>query len=278
VRFACGLATLAALIFAAGSFASPAADGKTVKADKLFSARDKTTTRGAALAVIKDGRIVYGRGYGMAKLEDGIVNTPDKVFDIGSVSKQFTAACVAFLIREGKVGLHDDIRKYLPEPPAYEKPVTVDHLLHHTSGPRDYNALLSLAGFRPESDAPTVEEAYKIIRRQNKLNCPPGQEFRFEKAAPLRTPGASEPAEYAGIYVSEELLDVRYSLSVANDQLMLKTRTIPRTALKAMAPDKYAFPEQGFNVEFTRDENGRADGFTVSAGRAAGIAFSRRQP
>ena len=132
-----------------------------------------------ALAVIKDGKIVYERGYGMAKLEDGIVNTPDKVFDIGSVSKQFTAACVAMLVRDGKVRVEDDIRKYLPEMPAYGKPVTVDHLLHHTSGIRDYNALLSLAGFRPESDSPTVEEAVEIIRRQKKLNYTPGEEYSY---------------------------------------------------------------------------------------------------
>ncbi len=135
---------------AAASPALPGADETTNKVDKLFAAWDKTTSPGATLAVIKDGKIVYERGYGMAKLEDGIVNAPDKIFDIGSVSKQFTAACVAMLIREGKVGLDDDIRKYLPEMPAYEKPVTVSHLLHHTSGLRDYNALLELAGFRAD--------------------------------------------------------------------------------------------------------------------------------
>ncbi len=170
------LASLA-LVLASSLFL--AADETTNKVDKLFAAWDKTTTPGAALAVIKDGKIVYERGYGMAKLEDGIVNTPDKVFDIGSVSKQFTATCVAMLVREGKVGLDDDIRKYLPEMPAYEKPVTVSHLLHHTSGLRDYNALLSLAGFRPESDSPTVEESLEVIRRQKKLNYLPGEEYSY---------------------------------------------------------------------------------------------------
>ena len=137
------------LVLAAASPALRAADETTVKVDKIFASWDKTTSPGAALAVIKDGKIIYERGYGMAKLEDGIINTPDKIFDIGSVSKQFTAACVAMLVRDGKVRVEDDIRKYLPEMPAYEKPVTVAHLLHHTSGIRDYNALLSLAGFRP---------------------------------------------------------------------------------------------------------------------------------
>jgi len=174
-----GTALLAALTLFAAVPAFLAADETTDKVDKLFAVWDMTTSPGAALAVIKDGKIIYERGYGMARLEDGIVNTPDKVFDIGSVSKQFTATCVAMLIREGKVGLNDDIRKYIPEMPAYEKPVTVNHLLHHTSGLRDYNALLSLAGFRPESDSPTVEEAVEIVRRQKKLNYTPGEEYSY---------------------------------------------------------------------------------------------------
>jgi len=156
-----------------------AANETTDKVDRLFAAWDKTTSPGAALAIVKDGRIVYERGYGMAKLEDGIVNAPDKVFDIGSVSKQFTAACVAMLVREGKIGLKDDIRKFIPEMPAYGTPVTVDHLLHHTSGLRDYNALLELAGFRAESDCPTVEEALDIVCRQKKLNYVPGEEYSY---------------------------------------------------------------------------------------------------
>lgn len=175
----CGTLLLVSLAIATTLPASLAADETTDKVDKLFAAWDKTTTPGAALAVVKDGKIIYERGYGMAKLEDGIVNTPDKVFDIGSVSKQFTAMCVAMLVREGKVGLDDDIRKYLPEMPAYERPVTVRHLLHHTSGLRDYNALLELAGFRADADSPTVEEALEIVRRQKKLNYTPGEEYSY---------------------------------------------------------------------------------------------------
>ncbi|MCX6569947.1 MAG: serine hydrolase [Candidatus Aminicenantes bacterium] len=449
-----------------------AADETTDKVDKLFAAWDKTTTPGAALAVIKDGKIIYERGYGMAKLEDGIVNTPDKVFDIGSVSKQFTATCVAMLIREGKIGLDDDIRKYIPEMPAYEKPITVNHLLHHTSGLRDYNALLSLAGFRPESDSPTVEESLEVIRRQKKLNYTPGEEYSYTntgffllsqivervsgkslnafaqerifkplgmtktlfqddhtqiikdratgysrgdkgfaismsnwdetgdgnvyttvrdlylwdqafytnvlgkdlmdmlhtqgvlnsgkkidyafglvvsdykglkvvehggswvgfraalvrfpeqkfsvvilanldsidpsglafkvadiylaglikepakeetkkeaKAAPVKAMSAAELGVYAGTYVSEELLDTRYVISVDKDTLVLKTRDVARAPLKAMAPDKFTQPDYGLNIEFVRERGGKGakvTGFTVSVGRAAGIVFVKR--
>jgi CubicO group peptidase (beta-lactamase class C family) len=175
-----GVAVLAGLlIMATVAPALAAADETAAKVDKIFAAWDKTTSPGASLAVIKDGKIVYERGYGMAKLEDGLVNTPDRVFDIGSVSKQFTAACLAMLVRDGKVRVEDDIGKYLPGMPAYGKTVTVGHLLHHTSGLRDYNALLDLAGFRPDADSPTVEEAVEIIRRQKKLNYAPGEEYSY---------------------------------------------------------------------------------------------------
>lgn len=155
------------------------ADDKTDKVDKLFATWDTTTSPGAALAVVQDGALVYERGYGMAKLEDGLVMTPRKIFDIGSVSKQFTAACLAFLVRDGKVAPTDDIRKFIPEFPQYEKTVTVDHLLHHTSGIRDYNALLDLAGFRPGSDCPTNDEALEVICRQKALNYLPGEEYSY---------------------------------------------------------------------------------------------------
>jgi CubicO group peptidase (beta-lactamase class C family) len=156
-----------------------AADETTDKVDKIFAQWDTTVTPGCALAVIKDGQIVYKRGYGMAKLEDGIVMSPDKIFDIGSVSKQFTATCVAMLAREGKVSLDDDIRKYFPDLPQYGRPITVRHLIHHTSGLRDYNGLLELAGFRSESDCPNVDEALELIFRQKRLNYPTGQEYSY---------------------------------------------------------------------------------------------------
>ena len=156
-----------------------AADERTDKVDKLFTEWDMTVSPGCALAVVKDGRIIYERGYGMAKIEDGLAMTPTKIFDIGSTSKQFTAASIALLIRDGKIAPGDDVRKYIPELPRYEKTVTIDHLLHHTSGLRDYNALLELSGFRPESDSPTVEEALEVISRQKRPNYLPGEEYSY---------------------------------------------------------------------------------------------------
>jgi CubicO group peptidase (beta-lactamase class C family) len=174
------LALFAALFALFACLAAPlAADETTDKVDKIFASWDKTTSPGVALAVVRDGKIIYKRGYGMAKLEDGIVMTPDKIFDIGSVSKQFTAICIVMLVRDGKVSLDDNVRKFIPELPDYGTPITVRHLLHHTSGLRDYNALLELAGFRGDSDCPNVDEALDVICRQKKLNYAPGTEYSY---------------------------------------------------------------------------------------------------
>jgi len=165
------------LLFFLASFL--VADEKTNQVDKIFAPWDRTTSPGAALAIIKDGQIICERGYGMAKIEDDIVMTPSKIFDIASVSKQFTAACIAILAREGKVSLDDDVRKYIPEIPGYEKPVTIKHLIYHTSGLRDYTAVLELAGFRSGLDSSNSSDALAVIYRQKRLNYPPGEEYYY---------------------------------------------------------------------------------------------------
>jgi hypothetical protein len=102
------------------------------------------------------------------------------------------------------------------------------------------------------------------------------QEFRFEKAAPVKALSAAELGAYAGTYVSEELLDARYVISVDKDGLILKTRDTARAPLKSMAPDKFMLPDFGLNIEFEREKGGMVTGFTVSVGRAAGIAFVKK--
>jgi CubicO group peptidase (beta-lactamase class C family) len=105
--------------------------------DAIFSEWDKPDSPGCALAVIKDGEIIYKRGYGMANLEFDIPITPSTVFDIGSTSKQFTALCIALLARQGKLSLHDDVKKFIPELTQYDKTISIRHLVHHISGIRD---------------------------------------------------------------------------------------------------------------------------------------------
>jgi CubicO group peptidase (beta-lactamase class C family) len=150
------------LIVTLGIFA--AADQKTAKVDKLFQKWDSTISPGASLAIIHDGEIIYKRGYGMANLEHDVPITPETVFRIGSTSKQFTAACIAILSIQGKLSLDDNIREFIPELPVYEKPITVRHLVHHTSGIRDYLGLASLSG-KSGDDFYTPEETVAMIAR-----------------------------------------------------------------------------------------------------------------
>ena len=119
--------------------------------DKLFADFDRPDSAGCALGIYKDGRIVYERGYGSADLEHDVPITPDSVFYAGSVSKQFTALAAALAIKQGLFGLDDDVRRFVPELPAYEAPITVRHLIHHTSGLRDINTLVAAAGQRDEA-------------------------------------------------------------------------------------------------------------------------------
>ncbi len=156
-------------------------DSRTDQVDALFEKWDKTDTPGCALGVIQDGEFVYKRGYGMANLEHGVPNSPSTVFRTGSVSKQFTAMSVVLADAEGKLSLDDDIRKHLPEMPQYEKTVTIRHLIHHTSGIRDYLVLMMLAG-RREEDYYTNEEVMEALARLENLNFTPGSEYLYSNA------------------------------------------------------------------------------------------------
>jgi N-acyl-D-amino-acid deacylase len=161
--------------------AQPPADAGGVSAarvDAIFSDLDSTGSPGCALAVVRDGKVVYQRGYGMASLELAVPITPRTVFDIGSTEKQFAATAMLLLQKDGKLALSDDIRKYLPEIPDYGHVITIDDLLRHTSGLRDYIGLLELAGHR-EEDVTTDEDALYLISRQKGLDFPPGSRHRY---------------------------------------------------------------------------------------------------
>ncbi|HBR10445.1 TPA: penicillin-binding protein [Candidatus Acetothermia bacterium] len=153
----------------------------TDKVDRLFAVWDKPDSPGCILGIIERGRMMYNRGYGMADLEHDIPITSKTVFRIASTSKQFTAMCIVLLAEEGRIALDDDIRKYLPEIPQYESSITIRHLLHHTSGIRDYLDLMGLAGMR-ENDYYTDDEVLAMLARQKKLNFKPGDQYLYSNA------------------------------------------------------------------------------------------------
>lgn len=158
-----------------------ASDPRTKEVDKIFANWDKPDSPGCALGIIKDGRFIYKRGYGMANLEYGIPLTSQSVFRIGSTSKQFTAMCIVLLEEEGKLSVDDNLREYFPEMPDYAESITIRQLLHHTSGVRDYLTLMSLKGAR-DDDFYTDPEVVDMIARQKELNFAPGDEFLYSNS------------------------------------------------------------------------------------------------
>jgi len=119
------------LAFAAKAFYGQTIDNAIDKQiDQLFSNYNRATP-GVAVAIVQDGKIVFKKGYGAANLEYDIPVTTKTVFQIASVSKQFTAFAIYLLEKRGKISLEDDIRKYIPEVPDFGKTVRIKHLLAH---------------------------------------------------------------------------------------------------------------------------------------------------
>jgi CubicO group peptidase (beta-lactamase class C family) len=136
-------------------------------------------TPGAALVVEREGKLVHAAGYGMADLANAIPNTPTTVFGLASVTKQFTAFCIFLLESRGKLKLSDDIRKYVSEIPKYGRPIQVQHLIHHTSGIRDYLELFYLAGAGTDYREPRI---LKMLAAQKELNFEPGAEHLYSNS------------------------------------------------------------------------------------------------
>jgi CubicO group peptidase (beta-lactamase class C family) len=111
---------------------------------------------GLSLVVIRNGRVVKMRGYGLANLELKVPATPDTVFEIGSITKQFTATAIMLLVEQGKIDLSDPAGKYLPQLPDAWKAVTIRQLLNHTSGIPDYEEIMGYDGYRNPMTAEQV--------------------------------------------------------------------------------------------------------------------------
>jgi len=156
-------------------------DTLTARVDSVFRAFDRVDSPGCAVGVYRDGRVLYARGYGMANLELGVPNTPRTVFDIGSVSKEFTAAAVLLLAQEGKLSLEDDVRKHFPEMPPYASDVTIRHLLNHTSGIRDYFTLMGIAG-RSTAGVGDTLDFLRVITRSAEPNFPINTRYLYSNS------------------------------------------------------------------------------------------------
>jgi CubicO group peptidase (beta-lactamase class C family) len=151
----------------------------TEQLDKVFQKWNRTDSPGCALSVMKDGRIVYKHGYGMADLDHNVTITPSTVFHVASMSKQFTAASILLLAQQGKLSLDDDVHKYIPELPNFGSLIAIRHLIYHTSGLRDQWNLLELAGWRYSLDLITDEDVMSVVTSQKDLNFRPGEKHVY---------------------------------------------------------------------------------------------------
>ena len=146
--------------------------------DQIFSAYSKAGSPGCSLGVIRDGDFVYRKAYGLANLELGVQLSPQSVFYMGSVSKQFTAAAIVLAAEQGYLSLDDDVRKYLPELPDYGHVITLRQMIHQTSGFRDFFSLLAVSG-HDVADFNSPGDIFKSVVRQRGLNNIPGDEWIY---------------------------------------------------------------------------------------------------
>ncbi|PZU45587.1 MAG: serine hydrolase [Sphingomonas sp.] len=150
--------------------------------DKLLAGPSANAAPGCAVGVSRDGKVVAERAYGMADIEHGIPATPQSIYEAGSVSKQFTAAALLLLARDGKLKLSDDIRTYLPELQDYGAPVTIRHMIQHISGLRDWGAVAAMEGWPRNSRSANNQDVLAIAARQAKLNFAPGSHYSYSNS------------------------------------------------------------------------------------------------
>jgi CubicO group peptidase (beta-lactamase class C family) len=148
-------------------------------ADSVFAEWNSTHTPGCAVGVARHGKVLFQRGYGMANLETGTPITPETILESGSVAKQFTATAVLLLARDGRLRLDDDVRKYLPEMPRYDRTITIRHLLTHTSGLREWSSLVAAAGWSRGNRSHTQLDLLDVAYRQKSLNYPVGEHYSY---------------------------------------------------------------------------------------------------
>jgi len=146
--------------------------------DQIF-AKWSSSTPGCAVGVAVAGKPVLLKAYGMADLEHDVRNTPDTIFEAGSVSKQFTVLAVQLLASEGKLSLDDPVRQYIPELPDYKVPLTIRNMLNHTSGLRDWGSVESIAGWPRTTREYTHAHVLEIVSRQKSLNFEPGTAWSY---------------------------------------------------------------------------------------------------
>ncbi|MGB3798199.1 MAG: serine hydrolase domain-containing protein [Lewinella sp.] len=195
--------------------------------DRLYKNYD-TTTPGVSVLVAKGDSLLFTKGYGMANLEYGIPIDTGTIFQVGSVSKQFTAFAVYLLAADGLIDLNEEVATHLPEVSQFEPAITINHLLYHTSGLKDLLALSTFAGWRAD-DHLSIEHILRLVARQRELNFPPGSAFRYSNTNYALLAELVERVSGMSLdqYLSERVFD---PLGMSHTQFYDDQRLIPNRA------------------------------------------------
>jgi D-alanyl-D-alanine carboxypeptidase len=176
-----GFALILLVAFASASVAEqspqhPAAQVAS-ELDRLLSPRFPADGPGAAVVLVKDGRVIFRKGYGMANLELKTPMQPDMVFEIGSITKQFTSTAILMLVEQGRLSLDDDLHKYLPDYPDKGAKISIENLLTHTSGIKSYTSDLKWRSMWRQDM--TVQQIIDITK-DDALEFPPGTKWKYD--------------------------------------------------------------------------------------------------
>src|SRR6476619_8398311 len=179
-------------VFAVVAFLSITAPSQVPSKEKVVAGAERAFEKvtkafvapgpGCAAAVSLNGETVFEKAFGLADLEHNVPNTPQTIFESGSVAKQFTAASLVLLQQDGKLSIDDPVRKYIPELPDYGSPLTIRHLLNHTSGIRDWGTVMSLTGAGRGDRVISQDLALDVITHQRSLDFTPGSEYSYSNS------------------------------------------------------------------------------------------------
>jgi CubicO group peptidase (beta-lactamase class C family) len=157
---------------------------KSAQVDALFKSWTQGRRPGAVMLVVQDGRVVHKKGYGLADIAANIPITPNTAFDLGSISKPFTAMGIMMLVERGELRYSDTLSRFFPEFPSYARKITIRHLLYHTHGLPDYEGLFVNSGMidkdyprsskgKEEGFEPTIKDTLRLLAQQKQLHFDP---------------------------------------------------------------------------------------------------------
>lgn len=213
---------LALMSLARAPLASAAADPIAARIDAELSAAYPPGGAGAAAIVVRDGKTILRKGYGMANVELGVPNAPDTVFRIGSMTKQFTAVAVLMLVQEGKIAFDDPLKKFLPNYPAGGEKITIENLLTHTSGVRSYTEMPDFeSGMRNDYTVPEMIDRFA----KEPLDFPPGSQWHYDNSGYFLLGAVIEKASGMawGAFLQQRILDplkMKSTYIGSNDQVI----------------------------------------------------------